>query len=125
MRDLEIDRIVEIYKAAGDLMYLATINGDYKTNNREIKKLRKLFMFFKKDRDFGEDCIDKLMSIDNVVIRIEVAAYCLSLNYRIDEAIENLNSISKNKEYGIFSFNAEMTLKEWNKKGYLRLYQKK
>ena len=122
MRKYTIDEIVEIYEKSGKLMYDATLSGDYKTNNREGKRLTKIYKIFEADFKFGCQCIDKLIESNNVVIKTEAAAYCLSLEYNIDYAVSILQEIANNSENGIFGFNAEMILKEWRKNGYLKIY---
>ena len=49
MRKYTIDEIVEIYEKSGKLMYDATLSGDYKTNNREGKRLTKIYKIFEAD----------------------------------------------------------------------------
>ena len=43
MKKYTVDEIVNIYEKSGRLMYDATLSGDYKTNNKEGKRLIKLF----------------------------------------------------------------------------------
>ena len=62
-----------------------------------------------------DQCIDKLINSNNVVIKTKSAAYCLSMNYNIDYAVSVLQEIADNPDNGIFGFNAEMTLKVWKK----------
>lgn len=122
MKNLTIDEIVKIYEESGKLMYDATLSGDYKTNNREGKRLKKIYKLFELNNAFGYQCIDRLINSNNVVIRTEAAAYCLSLNYNIDYAVSVLQEIAENPDNGIFGFNAEMTLKVWKRNGYLKIY---
>lgn len=106
-------------------MYLATLSGDYKTNNREGQKLLKLFKLFEKDHDLAVECIGELLKSNNVVIRTKAAAYCLALGINIATGESVLEEIAADPENGIFGFNAKMTLAEWKKKGVLTLYQKR
>ena len=122
MKNLTIDEIVEIYEESGKLMYDATLSGDYKTNNREGKRLTKIYKLFELNNVFGYQCIDRLINSNNVVIRTKAAAYCLSLNYNIDYAVSVLQEIAENPDNGIFGFNAEMTFKVWKRNGYLKIY---
>lgn len=55
-------------------------------------------------------------------MRTEAAAYCLALKENVDVAIKILTEISEDGTNGIFGFNAEMTLKVWNDRGYLKMY---
>lgn len=123
MKKYTVDEVAEIYEKSGKLMYDATLSGDYKTNNREGKRLTKLFKIFEKDLDFGYQCIGRLLESTNVVIKSEAAAYCLALDYKVEYAVSVLEEIATDPDNGIFGFNAEMTLKVWRKNGELKIYQ--
>ncbi len=122
MKKHSISKIVEIYEKSGAIMYNATLNGDYRKNNREGRRLIKIFKVFEKEVDFGRKCIDELYKSENVVIKTTAAAYSLALSYNVDYAIEILQKISNDPNNGIFGFNAEMTLKVCREKGYLKIY---
>ena len=122
MKNYTVDEIIEIYEKSGKLMYDATLSGDYKTNNREGKRLTQIYKLFELNNEFGYQCIDRLIRSNNVVIKTKAAAYCLSMNYNIDYAVSVLQEIADNPDNGIFGFNAEMTLKVWRKNGYLKIY---
>ena len=123
MKKYTEDEIINIYEQSGRLMYDATLSGDYKTNNREGKRLIKFFKMFEIDADLGHRCIMRLLESDNVVLKTEAASYCLSLNYNTEYAILVLKKIANDSINGIFGFNAEMIVKEWKKNGSLKLYQ--
>ncbi len=122
MKKYTVEEIAEIYEKSGRLMYDATLSGDYKTNNREGKKLTNLYKIFESDNEFGRQCIDRLLESGNVVIKSKAAAYCLALEYRVEDAETILRMIAENPDNGIFGFNAGMTLKVWEKNGYLKIY---
>lgn len=117
--------IIQQYEESGKLMYYATLNGDYKTNNKERDKLLKIFKIFEKNRGLANECIEELLKSNNVVVRTKAAAYCLALNENTTIAEKILEEISSKKENGIFGFNAKMVLKVWHDNGKLELYQKK
>ncbi|MBR1599901.1 MAG: hypothetical protein IJ661_13465 [Lachnospiraceae bacterium] len=123
MKKYTVDEIITIFEKSGNLMYVATLSGDYKTNNKEGKRLTELFKIFEKETEFGYHCIDKLIKSNNVVIVTKAAAYCLALGYNVDYAVSVLQNIANDSDNGIFGFNAEMTLKVWEKNGYLKIYQ--
>ena len=123
MKKYTVEEIFRIYEESGKLMYNATLSGDYRTNNREGKRLTALFKKFEKDVEYGHTCIDKLFESNNVVVRTEAAAYCLALNYNTASAVAALQEIADNPNNGIFGFNAKMTLKVWREQGYLKIYQ--
>lgn len=122
MKKYNIDEIIKQYETSGEKMYQATLDGDYKTNNREGAKLIRIFKRFEKDRTLARQCIPELMKSANVVVRTKAAAYCLSLRMDVEVGEAMLKEISENEENGIFGFNAEMTLKVWHEEGYLQLY---
>ena len=123
MKKYTIDEIINIYEKSGKLMYDATLSGDYKTNNKEGKRLIKLFKMFEADTDLGYQCIVRLLESENVVIQTEAASYCLALNYNTEYAVLVLEKIANDSKNDIFGFNAEMIIKEWRKNGFLKLYQ--
>ena len=106
-------------------MYQATLDGDYKANNREGKRLNEIFKYFENNPEFALDCIKDMMQSKNVVVRSKAAAYCLALNKNVDTAVRVLSEISNDEKNGIFGFNAQMTLEVWKKQGYLRIYPEK
>lgn len=77
-----------------------------------------------KDPEWAHKCIDKLIVKENVVLKTKMAAYCLALGYKVEEAVTVLEKVSSDSSNGIFGFNAQMTLKVWRENGYLKIYQK-
>lgn len=125
MKKYTKEEVLQQYEESGKIMYQATLDGDYKANNREGARLLKIFKYFEKNREFAMDCIKDMLNSENVVIRTKAAAYCLALNENVDTAVEVLSEISGKKENGIFGFIAKMTLEVWREKGCLKIYQKK
>ena len=125
MKQMLKEDIILQYEISGKIIYDATYSGDYKTNNREGKKLLKIYKVFEKNPEFAKECIPLLLDSDNVFVRTEAASYCLALHQDVEMAEHVLEEISSNHDYGIFRFNAEMTLKVWREKGELQLYRKK
>lgn len=121
MKCSKID-ILEQYEKSGNIMYMATLSGDYKTNNVEGKKLTKLFKYLEADKKFAWDCIKDMLKSENVVIQTEAASYCLALGVNVNDAEKKLMDISSKEENGIFGFNAKMILDVWRKQGYLEIY---
>lgn len=125
MKTMDKIEIIAQYETSGKIIFDATYSGNYRTGNREGKKLLKIFKMFEKNPEFARECIAELLNSDSVVVRIKAAAYCLALRQDIERAECVLEEISNNHDYGIFRFNAEMTLKVWREKGELQIYQKK
>ena len=124
MKKYSKEEVLTQYEESAKIMYQATINGDYKANNKEGKRLLKYYKYFERDREFACDCINDMLKSKNIVVRTDAAAYCLALNIYIDVAQKVLAEISSKKENGIFGFNAEMILGVWKKQGFLEIYQK-
>ena len=125
MKKYSKDEVLRQYEESGKIMYHATMNGDYKVNNKEGKRLLKIFKYFEIDREFARECIKDMLNSENIVVRTDAAAYCLALNENIDIAEKVLSEISNNEANGIFGFNARMTLEVWKQQGYLQIYKKK
>ena len=122
MKKYSKEEVLRQYEESGRIMYQATLDGDYKANNKEGKRLLKFYKYFEGDREFAVECIKDMLNSDNVVVRTKAAAYCLALNENIEVAVAVLSEISSKEENGIFGFNAKMTLEVWEKQGYLRIY---
>lgn len=123
MKKYDKESILKQYEESGKIMYQATLNGDYKSNNKEGKKLIKFFKIFETEKELALACISEMLCSENVVIRTKAAAYCLALNMNIDIAEKVLLEISEDANNGIFGFNAKMTLDVWKKQGYLHIYK--
>lgn len=118
-----ITDILNQYRSSCDIMNKATLDGDYKANNREGKKITMVFKYLEKNLELAETVLPLLFSDSNVVTRTKAAAHCLALGIHVSEAEKLLLEDSEKQENGIFGFNAKMTLKVWKEKGCLRIYQ--
>jgi hypothetical protein len=116
--------ILTQYINSGLIMYKATLDGDYRVNNREGKKIINLFKHLENNLQLAMDTLPVLFDNENVVTRTKAAAHCLALNIYINEAEKVLENACQDKNNGIFGFNAEMTLKVWRDNGFLQVYQK-
>lgn len=123
MKKYSKESIIERYEKSCEIMYQATLNGDYKSNNQEGAKLLKIFKYFENNRELAFECISEMFNSKNVVVRTKAAAYCLALNERTDIAEKVLEEIADDESNGIFSFNAKMTLQVWRENGFLKIYQ--
>ena len=116
--------ILNQYIDSGLIMYHATLEGDYKTNNKEGKKIISIFKYLEKNLELAKDTLPLLFENENVVTRTKAASHCLALNIHIIEAENVLECAAHDKGNGIFGFNSEMTLKVWHENGFLQVYQK-
>ena len=122
MKTMDTNEIIAQCEASGKIIFDATYSGDYKTCNREGGKLLRIFKMFEKNPEFARECIAVLLNSENVFVRTDAASCCLALRQDVERAECVLEEISSNRDYGIFRFNAEMTLKVWREKGELRVY---
>lgn len=125
VKELSKENIIKQYEKSGSVMMRATLEGDYRKNNKEGKKLTEIFKQFEVDKDLAMSCLPELMKSNNVVVKTKGAAYCLALNMMVNTAENLLNEISNDPKNGIFGFNAKMVLKVWHENGKLEIYQKK
>ncbi|MBQ8262788.1 MAG: hypothetical protein IJZ00_10920 [Lachnospiraceae bacterium] len=98
MKKYSKEEVLRQYEESGKIMYQATLDGDYKANNREGRRLLKIFKYFEINREFASDYIKDMLNSENVVVRTKAEAYCLALNENVDVAIEVLSEISSKKE---------------------------
>ena len=125
MRKLTKEETLAQIESSARIIYDAIEVGDSKTANKENKNLIKIYKYFETDLEFAEKCIDEMYNSSNIIVISKAAGYSLGLKLDVDRAINTLREISKNDNYGIYSFNAEMTLKVWNKDKELKIYVKK
>lgn len=122
MSKLLVEETCNKFEESCLLMKNATLDGNFKINNKEGEKIKKIFKGFKQNAEFSEECINILMHSSNVVTRIEIAAYCLSTGVKIECAKKVLSEISDDRDSGVFGFNASMTLKVWEKNNGLKIF---
>ena len=111
---MTIEQFVEKFESLYEKIRIATLNGDYISGNRAEKEKRKLYNKLSQHEELTINVLENLLKSSNVVARISAASYLLKLNVNVKFCLKMLKEISKNKEYGIFCFNAEMTLKVYN-----------
>ena len=121
MNNYNIEELCNNFEESCGMMKEATLAGDYKTNNREGKRIKKILRIFEKDKIIAEKCIEILFKSSNPVTITEIATYCLANDYKVAFAENVLNVLADEKLNGIFGFNAKMTLKVWKEKGSIRI----
>lgn len=102
--------LIEKYIEAGIIMTEALPNGDYKTNNREAKKLKRIKSdFLENDLDLAKHVFAEVMKSENDMARSIAATDALRLNILIEQAIDTLIEVAKRND--IIGFGAETALK--------------
>ncbi len=115
-------KILNQYIISGNVMYKATLGGDYKTNNKEGKIITRAFKYLENNLELATEILPLLFDNENVVTRTKAAAHCLALKIYIDKAEKILEDVANDDKNEIFGFNAQMTLKVWHEQGFLKVY---
>ena len=100
---IESDKIIES----------VSMTADYKTNNREAKKLVKLFNVVKDNISLANEVYAVLLNEDSVTTRSISAAECLRIGIYIHESEKILEELSQRNDIGITRLSCEMALKLW------------
>jgi hypothetical protein len=112
----EYEKVFQNYIIAAIAHGKATIEGDYKTANKQYVNLEKIYKKFERDHSLADNLVEIFFQNVDPSVRIWAAAHALKLNIRVDEAKKVLQQASGDNNIGIFRLDAEMTLKEWEKK---------
>ena len=97
----------------------ALMNGDHRVANKAYAKLTRLYKELEQDHLFAEHILRKLLQNDDDLVQVCAAAHALGLGLLLEDAQQTLVDVSNTDGIGIIQFEAEMTLKEWRKKGKL------
>jgi hypothetical protein len=114
--------VINQYIETCNILKETTPEGDYKRENKEWKKIVKIFKILENNTELANNTLPLLFDNENVVVRSKAAAHCIALNIRVNESKEILEEIAQDERYGIFGFEAEMGLKVWRDRGYLIVY---
>lgn len=109
----KVTKIIERHIASDKIIESVSMTTDYKTNNREAKKLNRLYEELSKDINLAKEVYKVLLDSECVTTRGISSVECLRLGIYIEKAINNLEEISQMKDIGIRSLSAEMALKIW------------
>ncbi len=117
-----IEKFLVRYKDLAIQHRKASRLGDYKQANKAYDKLKKLYDKLQEQENeaLAEKVLTTFLKSNDIRVRAWAAAHCLGLNKHIEEAENALDEISKMKDVGIERHDAEMTLKVWREKGYLK-----
>jgi hypothetical protein len=121
--ELNVDVLINDYIKYATMHGEATLGGDYKIGNKAVKQLIKLYKLLEHDSHLASQVLDILFKEGNISVRTWASAHALGLQIKTNEAIAILKEISATDNAGILEFNAEMTLRTYNKQGYLKFYQ--
>ncbi len=107
----EIEELIDEYKLNAAKHGDTIKEGNYKVGNKCYDKLMIALNRIKEYGDEGNEALLSLTDDENDSVRCWSA--CHSLKYNEEKAVKTLEEIQKQK--GIISLSAEMTLSEWRK----------
>jgi hypothetical protein len=99
----------------------ATLCPDAKVANKHYATLHRIYKYFQNHLDLASAFYSSLYDHEDASVRTWAGAHSLALKINIAIAETMLDDISKEKSYGILSLNAQYTLANWKKRGYLIL----
>jgi carbamate kinase len=108
MNQLKIENLIEKFCQAAN-HYMATLDGDWRTANREVATIRKTIKALRSFGDNGRDAI--LAQTDNPDLSVASMAAAYSLKNSSKKSISVLTRIAK--EPGLIGFAAEQALLRW------------
>ena len=121
MKDLML--IKKVYENAARLHAKASVDGDYRTANKQALILRGIFRDIEKGKIVNTILLE-LLEKEDISIKVWAAAHLLGLRYDIEKSknvLQHIKSLKgKTSEENIVIFNAEKTLEVWEKRGYLK-----
>ncbi len=117
MKSLTAQEIIEKYTEYATIQGQSMLDGNYKMNNKMVKKINVYYKEFQNNTELGKVVLKELLNSDSFQTRINAAADCLRLKLYQDEALRVLRNASKRKD--ILGFGPEMALEIWKEKGKL------
>jgi hypothetical protein len=119
----DLHEIKQQYINAALLHSKASAEGDYKVANKQAHYLKKIFQKIEKG-SIDYTMLLELLDHENISIRGWAGAHLLGLRKNTDKAENVLQNIaemsSKDIEENLQIFSAEMVLKTWKERGYLK-----
>jgi hypothetical protein len=116
-----LDKYYSIFIDAAIKHGEATINPNAKIANKNYAILHRIYKYFQNHRGLAPDFYAKLFENENVSVRTWASAHSLGLKINIIMAESILDDLAKDKSRGILRLNAQYTLENWKKQGYLIL----
>ena len=113
--DEKVKDIITKHLDSDKVIESVSMTTDFKTHNKEMKKLNKLMLSISQDVELCKAVYGELLKNDSPVTLLNASSECLKLNILVEQAVKTLKLLAKRKDIGIISFNAEMMLNEWIK----------
>jgi hypothetical protein len=99
----------------------ASINPNAKIANKNYAILHRIYKYFQNHLDLASEFYGKLYNHKDPSVRLGASAQSLGLKVNIVIAEMILEELAKDEGLGILRLNAELTLENWKKQGYLIL----
>jgi len=87
--------------------------GDYKINNREMKKCIKLHNLIAEDLKLAEEIYGLLLEHSCISVKTASAYQSLKLDIYVDKSVNILEELAKRTDIGTRRLSAEMCLRVW------------
>jgi hypothetical protein len=100
---------------------VATNNSKPKVVNKNYAVLHRIYKYFQNHRDVAPEFFSKLYNHEDANVRGWASAHSLGLKINIVMAEMILEDLAKDKSLGLLRLDAEFTLDNWKKQGYLTL----
>ena len=114
MKTYTTQEIIDYFNTTGPILEKATWTGEYKNANKIKRQSEKYFKALKNNEQLAKNVLDVLLESTCVDTKITAAKYSLVLNIYVNKAKMVLAEIIDNpSKYKIYSFNAKMTMQEW------------
>ena len=95
-------------------LYYSDLHGDMNVNNikanKSAKELVKLNTYMSNNLDIAKQVIDDILYTDKINAKIWITGLAIDINYKKQEVIDLLVSLSKDKTIGILAMNARGVL---------------
>lgn len=115
----KIESIVDKYIQYSEAHRKFLQNGDHNRANLAYKSLTRLYQKMENDRSIAETALQTLLNYPSPAVNLWAASHAIGLNIQTEIAAKILAEIAQNDPKGLLGFSAEMTLKEWKRKGKL------
>lgn len=111
----KVQDIIDKHLSSDKIIESVSMTTDFRTHNKEMKKLNKLVLNISHDTSLCEKVYVQLLKSENPTTLLNASSECLKLNIFVEQAKKNLKLLAKRNDIGIISFNARMMLNEWEK----------
>jgi hypothetical protein len=99
----------------------ATINPNAKVANRNYAILHRIYKYFQNHNDLAIEFYSKFYDHENASVKLWASAHSLGLKINLVMSEMIMEDLAQDKSLGILRLDAQYTLENWKKQGYLTL----